>query len=338
MKWHKSVNIWLFVGVIWIIFQIVIGGVTRLTESGLSITEWDVIQGTIPPLSGAEWLEAFELYKETPQYSKINVGMSLSEFKWIYFWEYFHRLWARLLGFVFLIPFVIFLIKGMLDRVVIRHLLSAVGMGFVVAIFGWIMVASGLVDRPWVNAYKLGLHLSLAIILLLFMLWISLSYYRRRKAIKLPVNGTFFLVLIALTFIQINFGAVLSGMKAAVFYPTWPSIGGEYIPNVLFQTENWNMEHVIAYDSHPFMAALIHFLHRNTAYILFILVSICFYSKRKVRLYIICYLTLILQVILGISTLLKSIGSVPVFFGAVHQLVGIIFLCLLFVIYWLRDK
>ena len=338
MKWHKSVNIWLFVGVVWIIVQIVLGGITRLTESGLSITEWNVIQGTIPPLNATDWNKAFDLYKATPQYAKINDGMSLEAFKWIYFWEYMHRLWARMLGFVFLIPFIIFLIRRMLDKVVIRHLLSAVGLGFIVAFFGWIMVASGLVDRPWVNAYKLGLHLSLAIVLLLFMLWMSLKYFKRLKPMKLNVNSGFLLLLIVLAFLQINFGAVLSGMKAAVFYPTWPKIGEAYLPDVLLHVEHWRMENVIGYDKHPFMAACIHFLHRGLGYLILVLTTICFYRQRSQRLYIICYLTLLLQVLLGICTLLNSVGSVPVIWGALHQLVGIIFLCLLFIIYWLRGK
>jgi len=158
-----SVKIWLFIGLVMIFVQVLLGGITRLTGSGLSITKWEIVTGILPPMSQEAWQAEFDLYKATPQYQKINEGMSLSEFKFIYFWEYIHRLWARMMGFVFIIPFVVFLFKGHLDKALIKRLGGVVLMAAIVASFGWIMVASGLEDRPWVNAYKLSLHLGLLV-------------------------------------------------------------------------------------------------------------------------------------------------------------------------------
>ena len=160
-KYRKAVKVWLIIGLVMIFFQVVIGGVTRLTGSGLSITKWEIVTGTLPPLSDSQWLEEFELYKATPQYQKINEGMSLSDFKFIYFWEYFHRLWARSMGFVFLFPFLFFWWKGWIDKPLMQRLGITVLLAAIVASFGWIMVASGLIDRPWVIAYKLTSRLSI---------------------------------------------------------------------------------------------------------------------------------------------------------------------------------
>ena len=162
------VKIWLVIGLVMIFFQIIIGGITRLTGSGLSITKWEIETGAIPPLNHDQWQDEFELYKRTPQYQKINQGMDLSRFKWIYFWEYLHRLWARSMGFVFLIPLVIFWLKGYLGvKGLKKDLLIVFLLAALVGMFGWIMVGSGLVERPWVNAYKLSIHLGLALITVL---------------------------------------------------------------------------------------------------------------------------------------------------------------------------
>ena len=150
-----------------VFIQILLGGITRLTGSGLSITRWEIVTGTIPPLNQVDWNEAFDLYKATPQYQKINEGMSLDRFKFIFFWEYFHRVWARLMGFVFLIPFIIFLVRKSLSQKLIKRLIVVIAIAAAAAVFGWIMVASGLIHRPWVNAYKLTIHLSLGIALIL---------------------------------------------------------------------------------------------------------------------------------------------------------------------------
>ena len=155
--------------------QILVGGVTRLTGSGLSITRWDIVTGTIPPLNDIAWEEAFNLYKQTPQYQKINQGMDMSEFKFIFFWEYIHRLWARTMGFVFLIPFLFFLLKRSIKQETLRNLGVVVSLAAAAAFFGWVMVASGLVNRPWVNAYKLTVHLGLGISLFIYLFYTFLK-------------------------------------------------------------------------------------------------------------------------------------------------------------------
>lgn len=147
-----------------LIGQVILGGITRLTGSGLSITRWDIITGVIPPLNAEQWLKAFELYKETPQFHKINSMFTLQDFKFIYFWEYFHRLWIRSLGFIFLIPFLIFVFKKQLDFYLIKRLGMVIFLTILTASAGWIMVQSGLVNRPWVNAYKLTIHFVFAIL------------------------------------------------------------------------------------------------------------------------------------------------------------------------------
>ena len=162
INYPAGLKIWLLTGVFMLFVQIIVGGITRLTGSGLSITKWEIITGTIPPLNAVQWDAAFDLYQATPQYQKINQGMSLAEFKFIYFWEYIHRLWARAMGFVFLIPFIYFAIKGWIDRKLMKNLGIVVLLAALAASFGWIMVNSGLKDRPWVNAYKLAVHLGIA--------------------------------------------------------------------------------------------------------------------------------------------------------------------------------
>jgi cytochrome c oxidase assembly protein subunit 15 len=331
----RPVRNWLLVGVVMVIMQVFIGGVTRLTGSGLSITKWEIVTGTLPPLSTAAWQETFELYKATPQYQKINQGMSLSAFKFIFFWEYFHRLWARTLGFVFLIPFLWFLYKKMLPTWLLRRLGITVLLGALVATFGWIMVASGLINRPWVNAYKLTLHLSLALIVLSYLWWTYLLTWQQ-EVNPVPQRSrwsNWSIVLFSVTFFQIMLGGVMSGAKAGLFFPTWPLIDGGIIPSVILQSANWNIQNIIEYDRHPFMSGLIQTLHRNVAYILAVLIALYVWRARllhtrllTVRIHAALLFTLALQIILGITTLISCRGTIPVALGVLHQLVAVILL------------
>ena len=240
-RFSKAVKVWLIAGCVLLFFQIVIGGITRITGSGLSITKWEIVTGTLPPLNEKSWQEAFDLYKATPQYEKINQGMSMKDFKFIYFWEYFHRLWARMMGFIFLFPFIFFVIKKYFDRKMLGYLGIVFGLAVMAAAMGWIMVASGLLDRPWVNAYKLALHLSVALLCFGMLIWTT-SYafnplgtenqelYDKRKLLR------YFLILLG---IQLFVGGVMSGMKAGLLYPTWPDMNGEVVPSLLWKTELW---------------------------------------------------------------------------------------------------
>jgi cytochrome c oxidase assembly protein subunit 15 len=343
-----AVKVWLTIGLFMLIMQVVIGGITRLTGSGLSITKWEIVTGTLPPLNDQDWQQEFELYQATPQYQKINDGMSLSEFKFIYFWEYLHRLWARSMGFVFLIPFLVFWRKRYIDPPLMKKLGIVVLLAAVVATFGWIMVASGLVDRPWVNAYKLTLHLSLAIIVFGYLLWTTFFAFKvpqSSETVKYRLRKPI-LWLFGLVSIQIMLGGLMSGMHAALLYPTWPLMHDSFLPSLLFEADNWKLVHLFDYDKHPFMPSLVQVLHRMVAYFIFFY-GIWFIIKSlkiiqlpslKIGVYIFGG-TLLLQVLLGILTLINSVGVIPVGLGVVHQGVALFVLgSILFMWYHVRLR
>lgn len=344
-KYSGAVKLWLAIGLFMIFVQVVVGGITRLTGSGLSITKWEIVTGTFPPLNATQWDEAFELYKATPQYEKINEGMSMGEFKFIYFWEYIHRLWARLMGFVFIIPLAYFLWKEKLDTPLIRRLVVVFLMAGLVASFGWIMVASGLIHRPWVNAYKLTMHLSLAFILYCYLFWTTLKVFQPQPvAVRntlLKNGGT---LLFSVTAVQVILGGLMSGMKAALSYPSWPDMNGEAIPQILFAGDNWNVENFVNYDISAFMPALVQFSHRSIAYLLVIIAIWFIYQSFKypvtgifrTGLFLLISM-LITQVLLGILTLIYSVGTIPVGLGVMHQAGALVLLSIvIFLNYQLR--
>ncbi len=325
-----------------IFVQIVVGGITRLTGSGLSITKWEIVMGTLPPMNHQQWEEAFELYKATPQYQKINKGMSMGEFKFIYFWEYIHRLWARSMGFVFLFPFLFFWRKGAIAPSLMRRLGITVLLAALVAVFGWIMVASGLVNRPWVNAYKLTLHLSLALIVYSYLLWTIFQVFPPEiKFFNTSMLKKWGKTLLILTAVQIALGGMMSGMKAGLFYPTWPDMNGEAIPALLFHASNWNADNFVHYDSSPFMSALVQTLHRVFAYALTIIGLWYFFKALPLagtaalrRGLWMVLVALLLQVTLGILTVLNCVGSIPVGLGVLHQAGAVLLLTALFNVYF----
>ncbi len=348
-KKRRAVGIWLMIGVGMIMIQIVLGGITRLTESGLSITRWEVVAGTLPPMNEAAWQEEFEAYKASPQYQKVNKGMSLEEFRQIFFWEWFHRLWGRLLGFVFLIPFVYFLVKGYLDKSLIRKAGIAFLLGGTVGIFGWLMVASGLQDRPMVSPYRLAVHLLLAILTISYLYRVGLQLLLPKEKKLEPAYRKGLLraayVLMTLLILQIFFGALVSGMRAAPFYPSWPDMNGSYMPDVLLQAKNYTLQNLLHFDQNTFAPAFVQFLHRNFAYLILIVAVYVYLKFRQLDkdktdqliLAVFIYL-LLLQVILGILTLLSSIGHPPVALGVIHQGVAILtLLSLLTLIYRLAP-
>jgi heme a synthase len=339
MQYSRGVKIWLFIGVLMVVIQVVVGGITRLTESGLSITKWEVVSGTLPPLSEERWNQEFDLYKNTPQYREINEGMSISDFKFIYFWEWVHRFWARFMGFVFLIPFLIFILKNHIDVALSKRLGIVVLLAGLAAIFGWIMVASGLIQRPWVNAYKLSIHLAIAFSVFAALWWTYLwSSSSDTSSVHVSSGIRRHLWIFSVLYLlQMLLGGILSGMKAAVVYPSWPSMNGSYFPSVLLDSSQWTVAHIIAYDQHPFMAALIHFLHRNTAYILFFVGLFLSYrlwhfadGNRFIKRASIGITTILsVQVLLGIITVLMSVGKIPVLWGTLHQFFGLMLLAII---------
>jgi cytochrome c oxidase assembly protein subunit 15 len=338
---HHRVTTWLMIGVIMVFVQILLGGITRLTGSGLSITRWDIVTGVLPPLNDVAWNYSFELYKATPQYQKINTGISLSYFKYIFFWEYFHRLWARSMGFVFLIPFCFFLIRKSLSKAILLRLALVIVIAMLAALFGWIMVASGLIERPWVNAYNLTVHLVLGISLLLalFNAWMKekgFSFIVIEGKQKAWINWLF-----GLASIQVILGGMVSGMKSALNYPTWPKMQSDWIPAIVFDKSHWSWNDFLLYDQSGFMPAMIQFLHRNLAYGILLMIVIFSYqwiTKNSSANHWLAYCLLgiiVVQALLGIMILLNSIGSIPVFYGSAHQAVGILALTFLF---YLKQK
>jgi cytochrome c oxidase assembly protein subunit 15 len=327
----RAVRIWLIVGLIMVIGQVVIGGITRLTESGLSITEWEPLSGAMYPMNAADWQEEFEKYQASPQYEKIFADISMEDFKFIYFWEWFHRQWARIMGLVFIVGFLLFWRKGYLDRPLMKRLGIVVLLAALAASFGWIMVASGLIDRPWVNAYKLTIHLSLGLTLFSYLLWTTLKVVQPnlpgfpQSAVdkwRWPIN----IVLI----IQLILGGIMSGAKAALPYPTWPDMNGEFIPGVLRDASMWTVENMVYYEATLFQPALIQFFHRMTAYTLLIIVLLYLYTaftRVKSPLLkstnVLLIIVLITQVVLGVATVVSSKGQVPVGLGVAHQFVAI---------------
>ncbi|NOQ92730.1 MAG: heme A synthase [Flavobacteriaceae bacterium] len=343
-KYTITVRYWLITGLIMLIGQVILGGITRLTGSGLSITSWDIITGVIPPLSKQEWLDAFELYKQTPQFHKINATFTLKDFKFIFFWEYFHRLWVRLLGIIFLIPFVFFTIKKIINWYLIKRLTLVVFLTALTASAGWIMVQSGLINRPWVNAYKLTLHFILAILTIAAMVKTLADVYQLENKSNKNQNK-FVAILLVITFFQLIFAGLMSGMKAGLYFPSWPLMNCKFIPEVLLNSNNWNLHNLTNYDSFEFTPALVQFIHRLLAYIILI-ATIYYYYKKRNNLYTraikwltTTYMLAIIQVILGILTLIKIKTGIPLFLGILHQLTGLLFfISLLFLYFSLRKK
>jgi heme a synthase len=325
-KMNRSIKTWLQIGLGMIFFQILLGGITRLTGSGLSITKWDIVTGTVPPLTEADWQQQFELYKQSPQYQKINQGMQVSQFKWIFFWEYLHRLWARSMGFVFLIPFLYFWRKGLLAKAFLKKLILVLVLAGLVGAFGWIMVASGLVDRPWVNAYKLSLHLALALLTLSYLWWIYLEYTGEAQISTERTKHSAANILLVLVSLQILLGGMMAGLKAALMYPSFPLMAGHILDPILLDPNAWTWKAFIDYDDSHFLTALVQFLHRGLAYI--ILLAFAYFSWKE-RFMISSWrlgILLLFQVGLGILTVLASKGSIPLFLGVAHQAVGILLL------------
>lgn len=313
-----------------LIGQVILGGITRLIGSGLSINKWDIFTGVIPPLGKQQWNEIFELYKQTPQFHKINSEFTLKNFKTIYFWEYVQRLWGYILGLIFLIPFIYFSIKKKIDWYLIKRLLLVVLLAALTASAGWIMVSSGLADRPWINAYKLTLHFILVILTIAALVKTIADTYNFENKSNSDQSG-FTLYLLILTFFQLILAGLMSGMKAVLYSPTWPSMNGKVIPEVLRNSSNWSLHNLTNYDSYDFAPALIQFSHRIIAYIILGLMLFYYFNKRNktytraIKWLTYSYTLVLFQVFLGILTLIKSKTGIPILYAVLHQLTGLLF-------------
>ncbi len=318
---QKPIAIWLLICCAMVFAMVVVGGVTRLTNSGLSMVEWKPIVGTVPPLSQGDWDELLMKYQETPQYKKVNKGMSVDEFKSIFWWEYFHRLLGRLIGLVFFIPFVYFLVRKKIDRPLGIKLTGIFVLGGVQGLMGWYMVMSGLVNDPHVSQYRLTVHLGLAFIIYAALFWVAtglLSPATRNRKDHDPLQSlrNFAVVLTALIFIMVLSGGFVAGIRAGLAYNTFPLMNGHFIPPEILMLEPW-------YRNFFDNMATVQFDHRIIAWLLAILVPVFWFKARKHQssgsIQWACNLLLIMlmiQISLGIATLLLA---VPLPLAASHQ-------------------
>ncbi len=318
---------WLIAVAALIALMVLVGGATRLTESGLSIVEWKPVTGTLPPLNEAQWAQAFEGYKTIPQYRELNAGMSLSEFKTIFWWEWSHRLLGRVIGAVYLLPFLYFLWRGVLSSELKRRLWLIFGLGALQGAVGWWMVASGLSQRTEVSQYRLAAHLMLALIIFAAIVWTLRRLTARPHEAALPRLKITSVVLLGMTFLQIYFGALVAGLRAGRVYNTWPEIDGAFIPSAarLFFEEPWWRN---LFDN----TLTVQFEHRMTAYALLALALLHAIDTVRVRAgtaviggawWLVAAITL--QAVLGILTLLHQ---VPIDLALAHQAVAIVVLTL----------
>ncbi|HEX6308138.1 MAG TPA: COX15/CtaA family protein [Longimicrobiales bacterium] len=304
---------------------LVVGGITRLTLSGLSIVDWDPLMGVIPPLTDAQWQERFAQYQQFPDYSWRD-GMTLAQFRFIYFWEYLHRLLARLIGLVFLIPFVLFQVRGWFTRSVRRRALALFGLGAMQGVMGWLMVMSGLVDRPSVSHYRLAAHLSLAFLIFGYAVWLAreLRIDAARAHATAPVRRMIVRGLAlfgSVLAVQIVWGAFVAGLRAGKYYPTFPLMGGRLVPPDLLTldplTRNF-IENPVA----------VQWLHRVIGTVLLI-VTVAFFARAfrapldpLSRRFAVALLGLTaVQYLLGVLTI---VHLVPVGLGVTHQFAALL--------------
>ncbi|MBI1226261.1 MAG: heme A synthase [Bacteroidetes bacterium] len=337
----KSVQVWLLAGVLMVFLQVVIGGVTRLSDSGLSITEWKPIQGAIPPLNEAEWTVAFDKYKVAAkkQFEALHADMTLGEFKFIFFWEYFHRLWARLIAVVFLVPFLWFLLKKQLPGWLVKGLGIVVGLAMLEAVFGWIMVKSGLNNdnRTWVSAYKLAIHLSIgtAVFGYLFWTWKRASQPGTSDSHFVSLRKLGWWTAVALC-IQIVFGGLMAGMRAGLIHPHFPVfVEWERFQQVL-TAGSVGTEQMLDYEPQQSIKAVVQLLHRGMAWVVTLLTVLLFIKiiKRETSAQLkmggnMLMGMLVVQFLLGVMTIINCIGRVPITWGAIHQAGALVLLAVL---------
>lgn len=329
MQYTKSKNlrpvaIWLWTGAALVFLMVLVGGITRLTGSGLSMSDWNLIMGTIPPLNAEQWQETFRHYQQFPEYQQLNHGMSLFEFKQIFFWEYLHRILGRMMGLIFLIPFLYFWIRGYFDSKQLKRMFILFGLGALQGAMGWFMVKSGLVDVPYVSHYRLAAHFLLAVILIGCCVWFAIDLKPR------PAQGTIqnsglrkvAIAICGLFFLQLIWGAFTAGLNAGMIYNTFPLMNGNWMP---FNT--WTMQPVIInFFENP---GTVQWTHRIIGTLLGLGVIYLWWRTRSetketgLRLKANLLLAVIvIQYLLGMFTVLYR---VPVSLGVAHQAVAVLF-------------
>ena len=327
MNQNKSVIYWLLSGCVLLFIMVTVGGITRLTNSGLSMTDWHLVTDTFPPLTDEKWQAAFEEYKKFPEYQKINIhnDFQLSDYKFIYFWEWFHRFIGRIIGLVFIVPFVYFLIKKKLNSETIKKCVILLGMGAFQGFLGWFMVKSGLIDNPDVSHFRLSLHLTFAFITFAYTLWVALDIiYPSKNEVILPLRK---LARIALVFliIQIIYGGFVAGLNAGLIHNHWPlmSDGQLLHESVILEKDSWLLRLTEGKSG-------VQFVHRMMAYVVVGLILFLYFKSKKFTLsnqqqngLNLLVVIVFLQFLLGVFTLLFS---VPLWLGLTHQIMAFILL------------
>lgn len=320
---NRSVAIWLLSGCFLIFSMVVIGGITRLTGSGLSITEWNVIMGTIPPMNQEEWQEAFDKYKQIPQYTEVNSYFGVEEFKSIFWWEFIHRLVGRLIGIVFLFPFIYFLVTKKMDGATIRKSIFLFALGGLQGFLGWFMVKSGLTELTSVSHIRLAIHLTTAFITFGFTFWFALQLLEKEQpAEKSPVIRKWSVVLLAVLTVQLIYGAFVAGLHAGKMFNTFPLMNGDVFP-VGGWVSAMGLKNI--FDN----PAAVQFIHRFFAFAVVFVVARIYWegrtevlssAQRKSIMFIVA--TVIVQFLLGVFTVLYQ---APIALSSIHQ-IGAFFL------------
>ncbi len=327
MKTNKSVIIWLLSGCVLLFIMVMVGGITRLTNSGLSMTDWHLVTDTFPPMNEEKWSAAFEEYKKFPEYQKINIhnDFTLDDYKFIYFWEWFHRFIGRIIGIVFIIPFLYFTIKKQLNDATLKKCLVLLFMGGFQGFLGWFMVKSGLIDNPDVSHFRLSLHLTFAFLTFAYTLWVALDlmYPEKNTPIK-SLKSIAQLSFVALIF-QIIYGGFVAGLNAGLVHNHWPLMSdGQFIHDSVFIEKTTFTKNFIEGKSG------VQFIHRTFAYFVVGLILFLYYKSRNYTLNTtqikglkILITFVVFQFVLGVFTLLLH---VPLWLGLVHQLMAFLLL------------
>ena len=321
-KTDKLFYYWLSLSLILVFIIIIVGGLTRLTNSGLSITEWELFSGILPPLNQTQWINYFDAYKSTPQFRILNPDMSLNEFKVIFYWEYFHRVLARTIGIFFFIPLIYFYFTKKIDKYFMNKSLIVFSLIIFQGFVGWYMVMSGLVNDVTVSHYRLSIHLSLALIIISMIFWMMANIKNRTFKVffSFSKKNLPYLILIIIIFFQIIMGAFVSGLDAGLLYQTWPLMGNNFFPDDIISID---LKNLLNFNEH----SLVQFYHRNLAYLIsvyIILFSIYIFRKNIVNLYKplkILIFALVIQILLGIFTLLSGLN---IYLASAHQITSVV--------------
>ncbi|MDR3695788.1 COX15/CtaA family protein [Mucilaginibacter sp.] len=337
---NRIVSAWLGVGVGMLMVQILLGGITRLTGSGLSITEWDPLMGALPPLNTHAWQQSFAHYQQIAQFKKLNSQFTLADYQSIFFWEWLHREWARLMGLVFLVPFVVLVLQKRISRVMVKPLAILFLLGGLQGAIGWIMVQTGLNNTDTaVNPVALAVHFICALCLLSWLVWMLLQLaVPAHQVVYRPVLRSLNRGLLVLLFVQLIYGALMAGSHAALSAPTWPDINGAFIPDGLFGGADWGRK----LYTNPLVIQVV---HRSLAYLIGLGTLLWFYLAGKTvsrgwlkKFSRVPLLLVFMQLTLGVLALVNSPFVGAIGFSVAHQFVGMLLLVSLLVTVFLCGK